>query len=85
MQTRAMGQAAPLVHHVGVDAMQEGADGSCSWLRSWCPPISFGGHHRGRLCRRPQGWDDRALTLRVMKAMIHIWPPQMGHSSGNTS
>lgn len=38
------------------------ADGSWSWLRSWCPPISFGGHHRCRLRRRPQGWDDRTLT-----------------------
>lgn len=26
------------------------------------PPISFGGHHRCRSCRRPQEWDGRTLT-----------------------
>lgn len=39
-------------------------DRSCSLLRSWCPPISFGGHHRYRLRHSHHGWDDRALKSR---------------------
>lgn len=35
-------------------------DRSCSLLRSWCPPISFGGHHRFCLRHSHHGWDDRA-------------------------
>ncbi|WP_243855376.1 hypothetical protein, partial [Aquabacterium sp. A08] len=41
-------------------------------LQSWCPPISFGGHHRCRLGRRPQGWDDRTLTANLPQAAVQI-------------